>query len=245
MLDFAMLTDTSAAAALHAQIFGESGRGVRAFYTPGVEREIHGVFDGDALVSVLSFFSVSVNGAPCVYMAGVCTHPDYRGRGLFRRNFAKAKETSRYDVRNLFCIPANDSLFGLYESVGLRKRTCASLLPLVGDGCGGKAFDGDYGRLFALYCASKPDVQHNFPLFRACVDNFLASGRAFYAGDGFALTDRTGVRFACGANPDELRGLLRGRFELLTRAGQGREVYLAAYCGDRIQEDTYINLLFN
>ena len=178
-------------------------------------------------------------------MAGVCMHPDYRGRGLFRRNFAKAKETSRYDVRNLFCIPANDSLFGLYESVGLRKRTCASLLPLVGDGCGGKAFDGDYGRLFALYCASKPDVQHNFPLFRACVDNFLASGRAFYAGDGFALTDRTGVRFACGANPDELRGLLRGRFELLTRAGQGREVYLAAYCGDRIQEDTYINLLFN
>ena len=104
MLDFAMLTNTSAAATLHAQIFDESERGVRAFYTPGVEREIHGVFDGDALVSVLNFFSVSVNGAPCVYMAGVCTHPDYRGRGLFRRNFAKAKETSRYDVRNLFCI---------------------------------------------------------------------------------------------------------------------------------------------
>ena len=78
MLDFAMLTDTSAAATLHAQIFDESERGVRAFYTPGVEREIHGVFDGDALVSVLNFFSVSVNGAPCVYMAGVCTHPDYQ-----------------------------------------------------------------------------------------------------------------------------------------------------------------------
>ena len=84
MFEFARLTDAGAAAALHALVFGEGERGVRAFYAPDAEREIHGVFDGDALVSALSFFPVEVGGAACVYMAGVCTHPDYRGRGLFR-----------------------------------------------------------------------------------------------------------------------------------------------------------------
>lgn len=140
-------------------------------------------------------------------MAGVCTHPDYRGRGLFRRNFAQAKAATAYDARNLFCIPANDSLFGLYESVGLRKRTCASLVSLDGSGSGGGyAFDGDYERLYALYLASGPDVRHPFPLFRACVDNFLAAGSAYYVQDGFALIDGAGVRFACGADADGLRG---------------------------------------
>lgn len=121
MFEFTRLTGAGAAAALHALVFGEGERGVRAFYAPDAEREIHGVFDGDALVSALSFFPVEVGGAACVYMAGVCTHPDYRGRGLFRRNFAQAKAATAYDARNLFCIPANDSLFGLYESVGLRQ----------------------------------------------------------------------------------------------------------------------------
>lgn len=246
MFEFTRLTGAGAAAALHALVFGEGERGVRAFYAPDAEREIHGVFDGDALVSALSFFPVEVGGAACVCMAGVCTHPDYRGRGLFRRNFAQAKAATAYDARNLFCIPANDSLFGLYESVGLRKRTCASLVSLDGSGSGGGyAFDGDYERLYALYLASGPDVRHPFPLFRACVDNFLAAGSAYYVQDGFALIDGAGVRFACGADADGLRGLLSGRFAWLTRAGQGDEVYMAAYCGDRIREETYINLLFN
>lgn len=130
--------------------------------------------------------------------------------------------------------------------MGLRKRTCASLVSLDGSGSGGGyAFDGDYERLYALYLASGPDVRHPFPLFRACVDNFLAAGSAYYVQDGFALIDGAGVRFACGADADGLRGLLSGRFAWLTRAGQGDEVYMAAYCGDRIREETYINLLFN
>ena len=177
MFEFARLTDAGAAAALHALVFGEGERGVRAFYAPDAEREIHGVFDGDALVSALSFFPVEVGGAACVYMAGVCTHPDYRGRGLFRRNFAQAKAATAYDARNLFCIPANDNLFGLYESVGLRKRTCASLVSLYGSGSGGGyAFDGDYERLYALYLASGPDVRHPFPCSARAWTTFLRRG---------------------------------------------------------------------
>ncbi len=56
------------------------------------------------------------------YIYAVCTHPEYRGRGLMKALFEelfKVAESRGFDY--LFLVPEEDYLFNIYEKLGFRK----------------------------------------------------------------------------------------------------------------------------
>ena len=68
-----------------------------------------------------------------VEISGVCTHPDFRGRGLARRLSAAAAAdiVARGDTPFLHAWKANTPAITLYESLGFRLRTEINVAVLV------------------------------------------------------------------------------------------------------------------
>ncbi len=53
------------------------------------------------------------------YLYGVCTHPRWRGQGLFHRLMERAKEEAINQNRQFLClVPEGEELFSLYRSLG-------------------------------------------------------------------------------------------------------------------------------
>lgn len=53
------------------------------------------------------------------YLYGVCTHPDFRGQGLFHRLMERAKEEAVNQNRQFLClVPEGEKLFSLYGKLG-------------------------------------------------------------------------------------------------------------------------------
>lgn len=58
-------------------------------------------------------------------LSGVCTHPDFQGRGLGRRLsvFVARRFQERGEIPFLHAFDTNERAIGLYESIGFRIRT--------------------------------------------------------------------------------------------------------------------------
>lgn len=74
------------------------------------------------IVSTLSIFPLTYIGDKNInggYVYGVCTHPDYRGKGFARKLLTYAEEKSENGgLQFLVLRPAIPSLFGLYSKLG-------------------------------------------------------------------------------------------------------------------------------
>ncbi len=83
------------------------------------------VFDDDKAVSALYMLECEIlidkKEYSAYYVYAVCTHPDYRGKGLmkslFRELFKVAKDRG---TDYLFLVPEEEYLFGIYEKIGFK-----------------------------------------------------------------------------------------------------------------------------
>jgi ribosomal protein S18 acetylase RimI-like enzyme len=81
--------------------------------------EYFGYFDGDKLVAMAG----ERMAAPGLReISGVCTHPDYQGRGYARRLMLKLirRQLLRHETPFLHVMRANDAAHGLYLRMGFR-----------------------------------------------------------------------------------------------------------------------------
>lgn len=83
------------------------------------------IFDGENPVSVLYMLESEIaffgERYSAYYVYAVCTHPDYRGKGLMTRLFDKLKEVSKKrGIAYLFLVPESETLFEMYKKQGFR-----------------------------------------------------------------------------------------------------------------------------
>ncbi len=97
----------------------------RFFKTAVTPENTVAIFSEDVAVSVLYMIEGTVknNGENyrALYIYAVCTHPDFRGRGLMKGCFDFLFEVSKKrGVDYLFLVPASESLFKMYEELGFK-----------------------------------------------------------------------------------------------------------------------------
>ncbi len=113
--------------ALWLKCFDDTPSAVDRFFETAVTPEnTVAVFSGSTAVSVLYMIESTVknNGEnyKALYIYAVCTHPDFRGRGLMKRCFDFLFEVSKKrGVDYLFLVPASESLFKMYRGLGFKK----------------------------------------------------------------------------------------------------------------------------
>ena len=78
-----------------------------------------GCFDGERLMAMAG---ERLYAGTLREVSGVCTHPDYRGRGLARRLMSKVigRELARGETPFLHVMRDNESAHRLYEQLGFR-----------------------------------------------------------------------------------------------------------------------------
>lgn len=81
--------------------------------------EYFGCFDGPRLIAMAG---ERMCAGPLREISGVCTHPDFQGRGLARRLMMKLirRQMQRQETPFLHVMCANDRAHGLYERMGFR-----------------------------------------------------------------------------------------------------------------------------
>ena len=107
--------------------FEDSIESVNTFFEKTVSPErIVAIFDGDKAVSSLYLLESDIIidglGYSAYYVYGVCTHPDYRKKGLMKRLFHFAEKlVEERSINYLFLVPAEKSLFDMYSESGFEK----------------------------------------------------------------------------------------------------------------------------
>ncbi len=107
--------------------FEDSLETVNAFFqkTASPERVV-AVFGGNRAVSSLYLLEsdIIIDGVSfsAYYIYGVCTHPDYRKKGLMKALFHFTEElVKERKIDYLFLVPAEDYLFDIYSQFGFEK----------------------------------------------------------------------------------------------------------------------------
>ena len=80
-------------------------------------------FFGDRIVNAMYLLESEVvlnnKRYNAVYIYGVCTHPEYRGKGLMKTAFKYLDELAiSKNIDYLFLVPATESLFDMYKKLG-------------------------------------------------------------------------------------------------------------------------------
>ena len=106
--------------------FHDSPSVVEHFFEYAVTEQdiVVAIWDGNVASALYMLDSTIANNGKCykaLYIYAVCTHPDYRGRGLMRACFDFLYEVARErGVDYLFLVPAEENLFGMYEKIGFK-----------------------------------------------------------------------------------------------------------------------------
>ncbi len=114
--------------ALWVDTFHDSPSVVEHFFQNAVtEQDIVVALCDNTVASALYMLDSTItnNGKSyrALYIYAVCTHPDYRGRGLMRACFDFLFEVAKArGVDYLFLVPAGDELFEMYRKLGF--KTC-------------------------------------------------------------------------------------------------------------------------
>ena len=107
--------------------FEDSIETVNAFFEKTVSPErVVAVFDGNRAVSSLYLLEsdIIIDGVSykAYYVYGVCTHPDYRKKGLMKKLFHfTEKLVNERKIDYLFLVPAEAYLFDVYSQFGFEK----------------------------------------------------------------------------------------------------------------------------
>lgn len=112
--------------ALWKTAFDDSKESLDSFFAKTVSPErVLAVFEGANPVSALYMLeSEIINGEKsysAYYIYAVCTHPDFRGKGLMKslfRELFKVAESRSMDY--LFLVPEEEYLFGIYKKLGFK-----------------------------------------------------------------------------------------------------------------------------
>ncbi len=111
---------------LWLKCFDDSPHVVERFLESAVTPEnVVAAFNDNTAVSVLYMIESTItnNGINYkgLYIYAVCTHPDFRGRGLMKKCFDFLFRISKErGVDYLFLVPADESLFTMYQNLGFK-----------------------------------------------------------------------------------------------------------------------------
>lgn len=106
--------------------FDDSEESLDSFFKNTVSPErVLAFFDAEKPVSALYMLESEILSDEKVYSAyyiyAVCTHPDYRGKGLMKSLFEKLFTVARERrIDYLFLVPEEDYLFEIYEKIGFK-----------------------------------------------------------------------------------------------------------------------------
>ena len=113
--------------ALWQTAFDDTKASLDSFFkkTVSVDRVL-AVFWNEKPVSALYMLESDIlnNGKSysAYYIYAVCTHPDYRGKGLMKSLFEELfKVAKTRSIDYLFLVPEEEYLFGIYEKLGFKK----------------------------------------------------------------------------------------------------------------------------
>ena len=168
--------------------------------------EVH-VLDAEAgadssarkIASMLCYAPLEDSGFKAAYLFAAATDPAYRGRGLFRENLRRSAAG-----RRLICIPENENLWSMYESLGFSQPVCATERLLY---CRGRHAAPEYGgpleALYPLYLQSPIFPKKDLPLFVSTLRAFCIYGGRIYSDGACAVLARGDMVFEVyGPEPD-------------------------------------------
>lgn len=175
--------------------------------------EVFEIYDDDKFCGGLCVFDVSFKHGYSIksgaYIYGAFIVESERERGLFKELLAYVREfyaNEFYDF--LLTIPADASLFSLYEGLGFTSSV-DGVISLLGDetsiilpqGATLEEFDGDFQSLYFTHIESDSIVK-TFDIFKASIDGFeikiltsngVKIGYALFDGDFLAYASGKGV----------------------------------------------------
>lgn len=198
------------------------------------------------------------------YMFAVATNPDYRNKGLFRKNFT---ESFNKDDK-IICIPENKSLFALYEKLGFNKH--GHILLAEGDDtvflnhpCTDNA---DFDMLYEIYKNTLFYPKKSRHLFFSTINyHLLSGGKIIYGNNFYALAyiknDSKYISELCLPRSEEERlpDIVRGegnekvmysldlRYESILRKNRipSTKERVFALTKNTKKDKMYINILYN
>ncbi len=113
--------------ALWQTAFDDTKESLDYFFRNTISPErVLAVFDGRVPVSALYMLESDIlndgKSYSAYYIYAVCTHPDYRGKGLMKKLFQELFEIAKSrSIDYLFLVPEEEYLFGIYEKLGFKK----------------------------------------------------------------------------------------------------------------------------
>ena len=149
--------------------FGDDYSYINKFFSTAFQKENALVIcDGDSVVSALYLMESHILKDGKIYKAyyvyAVATLPSYRGKGLMTALLNKADEIAKERcVSYLFLVPANATLYDMYEKLGYKKGFFCKekSIERKSISCTCKTMDMDYG--------SYLDCRNRFPLDESVV----------------------------------------------------------------------------
>lgn len=109
-----------------ADVFGDSDAVINNFFENTAEAQnIFCAFCNGKPVSVLYAIDSTIafcdDAYKAYYVYAVCTEKEYRGKGLMKALFDELEKTAKSrNVSYLFLVPAENSLFSMYEKIGFK-----------------------------------------------------------------------------------------------------------------------------
>lgn len=104
--------------------FGDSQESINSFFEKTVSCDnVVAIFDGEKAISSLYLLDAEIINKGVIssayYVYGVCTHPEYRNKGLMRKLFDfTEKLVVQRNIKYLFLVPEDEHLFKAYEKLG-------------------------------------------------------------------------------------------------------------------------------
>ncbi len=111
---------------LWALCFDDSPEVIENFFIKTVTPEnVVATFNGKKAVNAMylldSEISIKDNKYNALYIYAVCTDPSFRGKGIMKEAFSFLENlVFLRNIDYLFLVPANESLFGMYEKLGFK-----------------------------------------------------------------------------------------------------------------------------
>ena len=123
---FPLEGDYESLKALWKTSFDDSEESLDSFFSKTASPDrVLAVFDEEKPVSALymleSEILINEKAYSAYYIYAVCTHPDYRGKGLMKALFYELfKVAESRSIDYLFLVPEEEHLFRIYEKLGLK-----------------------------------------------------------------------------------------------------------------------------
>lgn len=179
---------------LWMQIFGDSESYIRSFYNSfDTVGNVFTEYDGNILCGMVNRVPIKYGRHNGGYIYAACTHPDYRGKGIFRKLLSQAES----DMPFIMLIPAEPNLYEMYRKLGYNK-TAYTIYPCEINTVHNftKPFDGDFAKLYSLYLQNLGDNEFikSYDIFVLSVSEYVQNGRVYYneTTDGFMIYETKG-----------------------------------------------------